>query len=307
MKRNTLIRLAVTLLLAHGAAWAQLSPTELLAYVPADAEVVVGLDVQTLTANPAFDRLHHQLNTQTFDAGVATIEQVTGINLLRDIERVVLLGELRNQGQGALILKGHWYEEDLIALVAMNPSYEEQEHGAYSIHVWTDENTGKVNHAVFLQPDVLAMSEWPAVLRRIIDAASDRGRSLRSVQVPAQPDREGVGAFLLAFRPADPNHNARKNPVIGQLESLAVGLQAGETEMTLSLDGRAQDAHGATLLSEALRGLLAAAQLHVSGTRELPWPAQTRATGRQIESTVRVPMETVIAAATTLKQAKAAN
>ena len=167
MKRNPLIRLAVTLLLAHGAAWAQPSPTELLAYVPADAEVVVGLDVQTLTANPAFDRLHHQLNTERFDAGVATIEQVTGINLLRDIERVVLLGELRNQGQGALILKGHWYEEDLIALVAMNPSYEEQEHGSYSIHVWTDENTGKVNHAVFLQPDVLAMSEWPAVLRRI--------------------------------------------------------------------------------------------------------------------------------------------
>ncbi|MBN2311508.1 MAG: hypothetical protein JXR94_21200 [Candidatus Hydrogenedentes bacterium] len=275
-----------------GAAVAGSPAGELLGYVPGDVEMALGINLESLTRHRAFDRLHHTLDTAEFDALCEAIDAYAGVNLLRDVRGFVLAGDLEEGGKGLVLLKGTWYQENLIGLVASNPEYAEQMYAGIPVHVWRDENSGKMSHAAFLARDVLAISEWPELLRQAIDASAAASQALASRAGALNAD---VDAFLIAWRPSAADSALAQNPALGRLRSAVIELRAGDSDALLSAQGQAEDAHNAQLLADLVRGAVAMAQLHLADAGPL-WQVATEARGAQIEASVRVPIESILAA-----------
>ncbi|MCP4645020.1 MAG: hypothetical protein GY851_31550 [bacterium] len=274
--------------IAHAADWAD----QLLPYVPHDAEVVVCVDVKGLVSHDLYGRIRQSLDLRELDVFVDTLEGFTGVNLLRDVDAFALVGELRDGGNGAVILKGAWPQEELIGMVSMSAVYEEREYGGEIVHGWEDEDTGAMNYAAFLGPaslrgpGILAISSEPLMLWRIIDAAAKPARA-----APAGRSGPADSAPLAIALVAPPADRAVDNPIAGRMKQASLALTAGEDDVTVSLHGEALNAADAPLLSEMLRGAVAFLQLHLGLTQGGPWPVRTSAQGALISGTLTVEMD----------------
>ncbi len=305
MKHGTAVMMVV--LAALGISWAataaftdaqdaqgpQASAGDLVRYVPQGAEVVVCVDVQKITAHPAFSRIYQSFDTAKLDAGIAAIEQFTGINLLRDIRAALIAGEIKKDGRNVILLEGTWQKDRLVPLVASNPSYSKRDSSGLEIHSWTDNDTAKMKHAVFVRDDVLAMSDFPEVLDLVAQTAAGKA--------PAFPLQEVIGgdavageAFVAAVRPSDPGSDIRNNPVLGRLQSLAVTLKAKESSIALSAKANADDARNAALLDPMLRGLIAFGELLDNKAGQYPWVVATTHQNSQVAATADVPLENIV-------------
>ena len=59
-----------------------------------DQALCTGVDVQAVVGSPVFEELRRSAPIPNLEAGIAAIEQWTGINPMRDIEAIVFCGEL---------------------------------------------------------------------------------------------------------------------------------------------------------------------------------------------------------------------
>jgi len=294
--------MALLLVMVPGSQAAQEGGGDLLRYVPRETELVIGIDVEQLMGNPAFDRIYERLDTERLDAGIAALEQVTGIHLLHDIRSLMLIGELKDQGKGALYLEGMWDTDHLINLVTMNPTYERHVTAGPDIHSWMDESEGKMKYAAFLEQDVLVISDWLELVRRVVDTAAESRPSLEGAATPVQPDGSPSDAFVLAFRPSGNRPDITENPILGRFDSVAIALDAEDDWVTVSATGSVQDARDTSLLAQVVRGFLAAVELHDARAQQSPWMVTASATGTRVEATVEVPMDNVIEAAGMLRR-----
>jgi len=277
--------------------------SDLLQNVPAGAEVVAVVNVRALTQNPAFDTVYERLDTTKLDAAVVAIDGFTGVHLLEDVEALALAGELKDEGKGAFFVKGTWDKHRLLDLVAMNPSYETQTTGGPPIHLWQDEDTGKMNHAAFLRDDVFVMSEWLPMVQRAVDTAAGKTPSLKSVAASAGTGGTPAPVVVLAFRPSDPERDVVRHAALGRLQSAAFGLRPDADSVTVWAKGEARDAYSAAQLAHVLRGLIALGELHDTGARSFPWEVVSTADGARVEARVRVPLDNAIEAACALQRA----
>jgi hypothetical protein len=279
--------------------------TAMLQYVPEGTEVVVGVDLALLSAHPRFDEVFQRVNTAKFEVNVANFEQMTGVNLMRDIQAFALVGELRDNGEGVLLIKGKWDMPGLVDLVAASPTYVAQEMSGSVIHTWFDEDEGKQKYAAFVREDLLAIGDCLEMVEGVVEtSAGERPR----LAVPALLNSEDVdstrmpSAFIVALRPAQPDADFVKNPVLSRLQSVAALCEAQDDGLALTATARTFDGNSAPQLAHALRGLIAVGELLDNASTRSPWVVTTSHRGNEVTAQVNVPMTNVVAAAGMLGQ-----
>ena len=274
---------------------------DLLRYVPQDAEVVIGIDVQALTAQPAFEKVYDRLDTSKFEAGINALYDITGVHLMQDIEALMFVGELRDEGQGAIVIRGNWNRAGLEDLVSWNPTYQTEEQGGKTMHIWWDENESKQQHAVFVEDNVLVMSESASQVWYVVEAALDPAKSLKKAH-PEVTAPEDAHAFLIAFRPENDTHELVRNPLLGRLENVNLRLVAEETGVRAELEAAAMNPADAPHLARILEGFVAFCEMHDEQGANSPWSISSKVSAKQVHAQIRIPLENVVAGAPRLQQ-----
>lgn len=306
--RHRIRTLALLACITWSVAGAAEPVTELLRYAPEGAEVVAGVDVTLLRAHPRFDDVFDSLSPARFNMVASQLEQATGVDLMNDILALALVGQLRENGEGALLVKGVWDERALVDLVSWSPTYEVDDVAGYSIHSWVDEEEDVRKYAAFLQYDVLTISDHAAAIARIVETAAGERKA---IQVPAllaagsKVSGDPPTAFMIASSPAAPG--IRKNPVLSRVQAMSALCEARDEALTVTASARASDAHSAPRLEHALRGLIAMGELLDNASADSPWVIATAHQGDEVTARIDVPMANVVAAAGTLGKRRRGN
>lgn len=194
--------LAVATLTLTTFAVAQTTAEDPLRWVPADAEFVAYVDWRALVDSPIVRELIDKKTTpQQLEAQMSLVKNLTGTNLLTDLDRGLLWGRIGDDDSVVVVVEGRFEPEKLITIIKANSSYSTTTLDGLTIHQWHDKNEDKDKVGAFLNPNTLAISSNAQQISAA-RAAAAAGDGFKNTALAAMaPSRNTVTGFALLARP----------------------------------------------------------------------------------------------------------
>lgn len=243
--------LAAGLLLSAGAA----ANPEALSYMPGSAEVVAHLDMRAVVDSSLFRTLLEKQGEQA-QAKLNIARQFTGVDLLKDIDRVWLWGRIQDDDSVAILVEGRLNPDSLVNLLKANDSYRREDVAGSSAHTWND--GGNSRYGVFLPNGSVLVANSRAALEGALQTKT--GGSGFATTAPAKAIPAAGHAWVFLRKPDRAIPGAEMKDTL-QLETAAATLTTAANDTTLRLEGVTADAVSAVRWRELLEGLTAVAQL----------------------------------------------
>jgi hypothetical protein len=175
----------------------QVSAAELLDYIPADSEVVVSVKVSDLINRPVVQELwKSEMEEGPAGAGVRMVERMTGVNITRDIQSVIIAGQVDREEMGLALVKATFDEQALLDIVRLNPTYSQVEVEGMTMHRWDDDG-GK--YGVFLPDGVILVGNSEARVREALTTTA--GEKVTFAKTYNFEAPAGADAWLWLRRP----------------------------------------------------------------------------------------------------------
>jgi len=257
------------------AAVGPLSPEGLA--LPADTRFVMGVDVHRFVASPFYARFG---KGQGRLPAFTELEEKTGLNPERDVDRIVVAGRAATKGQegGLLIVSGRFDRTKLSRTIETETmGVTTKNHEGMTIYLFREGAAKGAGAAAFLDDDTLVLGSAESVEATITNHA--RGEApLRS--------NPGLMALLESVKPGATFWAVGDQSVLSRLP-LRVPTPGGEGAVTLpplksvvvtgeldpqvalEMTGEASDAKAAQNLADVVRGFVALASLQASQRPEL--------------------------------------
>jgi len=234
------------------------------AELPEDSSWVIELQAGALSTGASRRVLDVFVHHPELRAGLAQFTMITGFDPLTDLDAALIHGD--PQGNGALLLRGRFDRQHLIALLRQHgQDYRREEAGAATVHSWVpDDQPEQRGYAAFLSDDTLALAHSALSLARA-------GELLANWQRPSDDDGRvllrATGALGALAEQLD---TPPELPFLARLGQGRLLLREAGAELhcTIALD--AGHATRAEQLADMLRGLRALAL----ADRPLPEPLQ---------------------------------
>ncbi|HPW55377.1 MAG: hypothetical protein KA072_06405 [Thermoanaerobaculaceae bacterium] len=311
------IRFALVLLLVTASAvTAAPTPTELLRWVPTDAQVVMAVDVAAFRAHPFVQGwiIEHQAAWTGIDSDLHRFLRDAGLDPLRDVDLMIVAGNAQEQeGHALALLAGRYDPASLQAAMNARGAVSETL-GGVTLFLGRDEDG---RGAVAMPSAELLIAGDEAAVRTALAGSATR-RTLVSgavaaghidVRAPfwlvaAVPDqlRQGVAT---ASPQVDGEHADTIRSVLGAGGTIQrVAMQARlDKELTLSGVAVTDTAENAERVCDAVKGALAAARLRLRENHpelvEVLRDAHVQAWQAEVSGYVVIPLpliETLVAA-----------
>lgn len=237
--------LAGCLLLGGGAARAG-AGTAALELVPADSTAIVAVDLDRLRSSPYHAAFFRWLEQSGGLADHAPALTAAGIDLRKDLSRIVVAGDLSGGGDRAVILIQGRFRPQRVAAQARKQGVE-RKHAGVSYFEGTDASAALVGTILVLAPDA-------ARVRAVIDLSRGKGRAAlgdrRLGPLVRGLDRSRDAWMVVAPATSDREELARVFKLEGVVAVAAsVDLRRG---MTLAVRMSAADAAVARRLADML-------------------------------------------------------
>lgn len=200
----TLIRrcCAVALPLVLAAPLAAQTTPDPLRWVPADAEFVACVDWRGLVDSPLFqDVLKAKTSPQQLDAALGIVKNLTGSNLLTDLDRGVVWGRIGDDNSVTVVVEGRFEPEKLVTIIKANKDYRTDTLAGLTFHRWHDDKDGKDKFGAFLDSNTLVLGGAAQNLVDARDTATAGGGFSRTPLAALAPARGSTTAFALITRP----------------------------------------------------------------------------------------------------------
>lgn len=193
---------AATLPLLLAAPLAAQTTPDPLRWVPADAEFVACVDWRGLVDSQIFqDVLKSKTTPQQLDAALGMVKNLTGSNLLTDLDRGVVWGRIGDDASATVVVEGRFEPEKLITIIKANKDYRADNLSGLDIHHWHDDKDGKDKYGAFLDSGTLVLSGAAQNLVAARDTSTAGGGFLRTPLATLVPARGTTTAFALLTRP----------------------------------------------------------------------------------------------------------
>lgn len=135
--------------------------------VPANYEVIVSLNSRTVIDSAVFTKVWGTMQKPQTKAQLAVLQAVTGVDVMKDISRVVFFSRVNDDASVGVIFEGKFDETKLLMLVQANDTYKTTSTGGKTIHEWFDAGEQKTKFAWF--PDAKTVGIWNS--RAALDAS----------------------------------------------------------------------------------------------------------------------------------------
>lgn len=274
---RTITRLALILVLAAAPALAAPStPTDLLRWVPTDAQVVMAVDAAALRAHPLVQGwiVEHQAGWTGLDTEMQRFLRDAGLDPLRDVDLVVVAASAQGSGGHTLALFAGRYDLASLGAALVGRGALMEVANGIPLYLGKDEHgRGAValpSAELLIAGDEEALRTalaGPATGRTLVSGAVAAGHiDLRAPfwLVAAVPEeiRRGAGKASprLSGEPADTVRSVLA--AAGTIQRVAMQARLDQ-ELILSGVAVAATAESAELLRDAVKGALAAARLHL--------------------------------------------
>lgn len=308
---RTITRIALILLLAAVPALAAPpTTTELLRWVPVDAQAVMAVDAAALRAHPFVQAwlVEHQAGWTGIDGDLHRFLRDAGLDPLRDVDLMVVAANAQGQESHALaVFAGRYDPSSLGAALAARGAVPEKLNGA-TLYLAKDAHGGG---AVALPSAELLIAGDEAAVRAAL-AGPATGRSLVSGAVAAGhidlrapfwlvatvPDEVRQGAGKAATQVSGEHADTVRSVLAAGGTVLRVAIQARlDKELTLSGVAVTDTAENAELVRDAVKGALAAARIQLMETQpelvEVLRDTQVTAGQTEVSGQIVVPLALV--------------
>ena len=239
--------------------------------VPAEAKWVIHIDVDAVAKSAFWPLVEQRINANPdMQAGIQKAEIITGANLPQDLHSITFYGLGFNEADGVILAKARINQQQLLAMLQMNPSFISFPHGEHEVVSWEDK--GKIMHGAFFSTDRVVISQAKENVEKALDILDGKGDALKADSVMAQPTGAGVLAGIasdavaeLAKKPENKN-----NPVFTNLTSAWITLAQQDQNVTLKGTFGAADQTKAQQLKTSAEGLKALGMMLASNENADP-------------------------------------
>jgi len=238
-------------------------PADYVKLAPATHEAFVYFDFAQARNSKMYADLKTKVIDQQASAGLAVVEQLTGIRLLDDIDVIAASGKLAQNNEGCLYLKGRWDRQRIQSLLAMNPSYTEIPRPGGKMLGWMDEKKGTMSYGAFLSDSLIVVGEKAGV-EACLDAPMGKGFSLAekpSVKAYLADSATSPLAIVIAVRPPTLPPNLVGKPVIQNLQSVCVALLQSPETLAMVARAEADSQQMASKWLDIVKGVIALGQI----------------------------------------------
>ena len=220
--------------------------------------------VAALTAGPA--GAEAAAEKDEFLAGLAQVQEVFGLDLLKDIRGLILYGEKigDEKEQGVVIADATLDADKVLPLLRENATYKAIEHGDRVLHQWTDEPKGdkpaKTQTGCFYDAKTVVIGSTVDLVKKAVAVLDGEAANLTKTGALSNLPKPAAGAFLVAAAEGIDLSSKEKHPEAAMFRSVTSGvLQAGEVDGVLfaSIALGAENAEDAANIRQMAQGFVA--------------------------------------------------
>lgn len=134
-------------------------------HVPGGYDLTVNVDMRTLMDEPRFEAIRKALLGPGPRGVVQFIKDLSGIDLLTDLDRVLIAGYLDDarRENGLVVLEGQWTMDDVLSIFEMNEYYDEIPFGSDTIFGFWSEDDAEMRYLGFIGETVVALGRRDAI------------------------------------------------------------------------------------------------------------------------------------------------
>ena len=254
-------------------------PAEGLA-LPADTQFVMGFDVHRFVASPFYQRFGKDRQGQGRPPAFTELEEKTGLNPERDVDRIVVAGRAADKGpEGGVVLVSGRFDRTRLsrAIETEGKGVTFKGHEGTTLYLFREGVGARAGAVAFLDDDTLVMGPRASVEATISNHAGGRApvRSnaalvalLESVKPGSTFWAVGDQSVLSRLPLSIPGAAGQGSVALPPVKSVVV---TGDLDpmVAVELTGEAVDGKAAQNLADVVRGLVALASLQASQKPEL--------------------------------------
>jgi len=275
--------------------------------LPGDTQFVMGFDVHRFVASPFYQRFGKDRQGQGRPPGFTELEEKTGLNPERDVDRIVFAGRSVDKGPegGVILVSGRFDRTKLSrAIETESKGVTFKSHEGTTVYLFREGAGARSGAVAFLDDDTLVLGPRAGVEATITNYAGGKApvranASLMALLESVKPGSTfwavGDQSVLSRLPLSIPGAAGQGSVSLPPIKSVVV---TGDLEpmVAVELTGEAVDSKAAQNLADVVRGFVALASLQASQKPELKDLASavsvtTDAT--RVHVNVRVPYELI--------------
>jgi len=266
--------------------------------VAAGANWVVHSDYEQFNRSAVGQLFRAELVAIGVEEKLINFETVFSFHPLDDVRDVTIYGQGQDQKKAVVLIDGIFDTEKLLALVKMNPEYEEIEHGGITVHKWRQEgkpgsgpDESPLMYGCLYTDQLVVISAGLDTVKQAVDIL--QGRAMNATDVVfshAIPDAEGVFCQVMAYNVSATAGREPKAAVLRQTDELGLAVGENQGKVFVDLGLTAESEQTAQAIKKVLDGIVAFVALTGDEQPRLAALAQNVQTSCT-QSTVRAHLE----------------
>ena len=226
--------------------------------IPASAKWVIHVDVQALTKTQTWAQLEPRLMARPqYAKSKGEVERIFRITLPQDLHDFTLFGASANPQDGVAIIRGKIDQKDLMGFLSRLTPVKEETLDGHAVFSWDD--NGRSRTGSFIGNDRLIIAESTQNVVDALNVLSGKGERIASSALLAGAQKKLPSAGVLIYLAGDQlatlaAQAGTKSPLIRQLDSAWVSLNADDKGFTVFSEVTAQKEQAAADVVKAIEG-----------------------------------------------------
>lgn len=232
-----------------------------LAWAPADSEFILSINARQVADSDLAQKFLAQIGGEQAKAMLQVLKNMTGVELMKDLDRVCLFGRVKEDESILIVFQGRFREDALTTILKANPKYTQSSHGGVTIHEWFDEKEKEMRFGAFPAEGSAVIANRRESLHALIDTkGSDKGFLATDKAKLLPAGHKDVAAWGLLIRPERvfPDGDFKDTLQAGSA-TVTLALREGKVAARLAVNTESPEAAGLWL--KMAQGGLALLQL----------------------------------------------
>ncbi len=235
--------------------------------VSGSANWVAHVDNEQFNSTLIGQLIREDLKNQGVEEELTNFATVFSFHPLDDVRNVTIYGSGQDRQKAVVLIEGKFNKERLLALLRLNPSYQEIEYGEIVVHSWVDKkkddpDTSETKYGCFYDDELVVMGASLEAVKHAIDVLNGSAENAVSgVFSQAALDAEGAFFQVAANNVGEVVGEEPEAAVLRQTSELGLAIGEIEGNFYVDLELKTKSEEAAQAISKIAEGIIALAAL----------------------------------------------
>lgn len=269
-----------------------------LALAPVNAEFIFSINARQIADSALVKKALKEFGGEQAQAGIQVIKNLTGVDILKDLDRVTIWGRIKDDDSIVLVFQGKLNKDNLVTILKTNPEFAERTYKETKTYQWFDKKEKRMKYGAFLSDGSAVMANKKESLEATIDAQGKKDGFLTSEKAKWLPDGyKDASAWGVVVKPERKLPNGQLKDTL-ELASAAGTISLGDDKATVHAMVHTESSEAATKWLNLAQGGLALLQLQQENTQVRALAADAKvsidADANRVTLELTVPNDTIL-------------